>query len=47
MDILEIVKKKAEDAYYALGKPVMVEDTGFFIEAHQGFPGPFIKYIVD
>ena len=28
-----------------LKKPVIVSDGGFYIEASNGFPGPFIKYI--
>lgn len=45
----ESVKKIAEfSACWAssvLNKPVAVSDGGCYIEAFNGFPGPFIKYI--
>ena len=28
----------------SLRKPVVVEDSGFVIDALNGFPGPYIKY---
>ncbi|MBU0569427.1 non-canonical purine NTP pyrophosphatase [Patescibacteria group bacterium] len=41
----EIAKYSAKFAAEKLGKPVTVTDAGYFIEALNGFPGPFIKYI--
>ena len=37
--ITEIAKAKAEQAYAALKIPLIVDDTGLFIEALAGFPG--------
>jgi non-canonical purine NTP pyrophosphatase (RdgB/HAM1 family) len=48
MDLLQIVKKKAEDAYKKAGKKaVLVEDTSFEIEAWRGLPGPFIRFFLE
>ncbi|HIH87393.1 MAG TPA: RdgB/HAM1 family non-canonical purine NTP pyrophosphatase, partial [Methanosarcinales archaeon] len=30
-----------------LEKPVMVDDSGIFIEALNGFPGPYSRYVED
>ena len=43
-DPAEIVLEKAKQAYAILGKPVMVEDSGFFIRALGGFPMTHIKF---
>lgn len=32
-------------AYNHLGKPVVVEDAGLFIDALKGFPGPYSSYV--
>jgi XTP/dITP diphosphohydrolase len=41
----EIAKASALRAFEKILKPVFVEDTGLFIEALNGFPGPFAAYI--
>ncbi|HJJ97471.1 MAG TPA: hypothetical protein O0X38_07570, partial [Methanocorpusculum sp.] len=43
----EIARAKAEQAYAALGVPLIVDDTGLFIDALSGFPGPFAAYVQD
>lgn len=43
----EIARAKAEQAYAALARPLIVDDTGLFIEALGGFPGPFAAYVQD
>ena len=53
LDAPEIQSDRVEDvAIYAgewacsrLGEPVVVTDGGFCIEALNGFPGPFVKFI--
>jgi non-canonical purine NTP pyrophosphatase (RdgB/HAM1 family) len=45
MDLAEVVSDKACRAYAQLKKPVLVEDTGFYIRQWNGFPGPFIKFV--
>jgi XTP/dITP diphosphohydrolase len=44
-DIEEIAKFSAKWAAEKLQKPVAVTDAGYYIEALNGFPGPFVKYI--
>jgi XTP/dITP diphosphohydrolase len=53
LDAPEIQSDSVEDvAIYAgewacrqLGEPVVVTDGGFYIEALNGFPGPFVKFV--
>lgn len=44
-NLTEIAIFSAKSAAEKLGKPVALTDAGYFIEALNGFPGPFIKYI--
>ena len=43
----EIAKDKAVKAALQMGRPVFVEDTGLFLNALGGFPGPYVKYFFD
>lgn len=45
MNLEYVARKKAEEAYKILGKPVLVDDVGFYINAWNGFPGPLIKFL--
>lgn len=47
MDVIEIVKEKAKEAYSVLGRPIIVEDTWLYIETLKWFPGPLIKYVIE
>ncbi|KKP96193.1 MAG: Non-canonical purine NTP pyrophosphatase [Microgenomates group bacterium GW2011_GWC1_38_14] len=47
MDLEYVAKRKAEAAFKILRKPVIIDDVGVFIEAWNGFPGPFAKFILD
>ena len=47
LNLEEIVRDKARQAFEMVGEPVIVDDVGFFLEAWNGFPGPFVKYILD
>lgn len=42
----EISLVKAQQAYAKTGKPVLVDDSAFHIPALNGFPGPYVKYIL-
>ncbi len=44
MSLKEICEFKAKEAYKIVKKPLLVEDTGFFIDELNGLPGPFIKF---
>ena len=46
-DVGVIARAKAEYAWKVLQEPVMVDDTGFFIRALRGFPGPYAAYVLD
>lgn len=46
LDIFKVVERKAFDTYAMLNKPVVVEDTGIFFEAFNGFPGTYSKFSV-
>lgn len=43
----EVAGAKARQAYAILGKPVLVDDSSFHIYALGGFPGPYIKYMLE
>lgn len=45
--IVDIAEQKALLAYRQLRQPVVVEDSGFYIDALNGFPGPYVKYVLD
>ncbi|MBK1810722.1 hypothetical protein JHL18_08735 [Clostridium sp. YIM B02505] len=42
--VQEVAMYSARWASKEINKPVIVTDCGFYIEALNGFPGPFIKY---
>ena len=48
-DPAEIAAHGAEDAFAAVGdgEPVIVEDSGLFVDALGGFPGPYSAYVYD
>jgi XTP/dITP diphosphohydrolase len=43
----EVAAVKAQQAYDLLQKPVLVDDSSFHIHALGGFPGPYIKYMLE
>jgi XTP/dITP diphosphohydrolase len=42
--LMEIAQASAQEAFKRCGLPVIVEDAGLFIEALNGFPGPYAAY---
>ncbi len=46
LDMSETIERKAEAAYALCKKPILVEDTGFFLDAYPGFPGTYTKFCV-
>lgn len=42
----EIASKKSKEAYEKIGIPLIVEDTGLFIDSLKGFPGPYSSYVL-
>lgn len=47
MDLGYVSRRKTEEAYKILKRPVITDDVGVFIEAWNDFPGPFAKFILD
>lgn len=43
----ELVEHKIRQAFDQIGRPVLVEDVTFCVDAWGGLPGPFIKYYVN
>ncbi len=43
--LVKIAEYAALNAYMKLEKPILVEDAGLFIEALNGFPGPYSSYV--
>ncbi len=41
----EVAAEAAREAYAKLQSPLFVEDSGVFIEALRGFPGPYSAYV--
>ena len=46
-DIKYISKYKVEEAYKIVGKPCISQDSGFWIEALNGFPRAFVNFSLD
>ena len=44
-DLKKIARYSVFYAYKVLREPVLVEDAGLFIEALNGFPGPYSSYV--
>jgi XTP/dITP diphosphohydrolase len=44
-DLQDIVRFSAVVLYNQLRSPLIVEDSGLFIEALNGFPGPYTNYV--
>ena len=46
-DVGEIAREKARYAFERLNVPLIVDDTAFYIDALQGFPGPYAAYVLN
>ncbi|MBN2733794.1 MAG: RdgB/HAM1 family non-canonical purine NTP pyrophosphatase [Methanomicrobiaceae archaeon] len=46
-DVGIIARAKAEAAFVLLKRPLIVDDTGFYIRALNGFPGAYAAYVLD
>lgn len=47
LDIEWIVRHKARSAYAAVGRPLVVEETGLELAALNGFPGPLVRWMLE
>ncbi len=41
--VVPVALHKAQQAFRALHRPVIIEDSGFYIDELDGFPGPFAR----
>lgn len=46
-DLETVARTGAEWCFEQTGKPVFVEDSGIFVDALNGFPGPYSAYVYD
>ncbi|MFC7018566.1 MULTISPECIES: non-canonical purine NTP pyrophosphatase [Haloarcula] len=46
-DLGTVATQGAREAYRAADGPVIVDDAGLFIDAFDGFPGPYSSYVED
>ena len=46
IEVDRIIESKARAAYEKVKHPVIVEDTGLYFEAMNGFPGGLIKWVL-
>jgi XTP/dITP diphosphohydrolase len=44
-DLATIAAHGAREAYRETGEPVIVDDSGLFVDAFDGFPGPYSSYV--
>ncbi len=47
LDVCEVVRQKAKDAFQKTGKVALVEDTGLYFESWNGLPGALIKWFLE
>lgn len=47
VEVRDVVLAKVNEAYKEIRKPVIVEDTGLYLDALDGFPGALIKLMED
>lgn len=47
LDVAEVIREKAEDAFRKTGKSVLVEDTALEFRAWNGLPGALIKWFLE
>ncbi|SDG00990.1 non-canonical purine NTP pyrophosphatase [Halorientalis regularis] len=46
-DLATVAAHGAREAYRHIGEPVLVDDAGLFVDAFDGFPGPYSSYVED
>lgn len=44
LHVQDVAMHKARQAFRALGRPLIIEDSGFCIDELGGYPGPMIKH---
>ncbi len=46
IEVDNIIEHKVKKAYEIVKKPIIIEDTGLYFEAMNGFPGALIKWVL-
>lgn len=46
LDLIEVLRAKADEAWARLERPLVVEETGLELAALDGFPGPLVKWML-
>lgn len=46
LDLIEVLRAKADEAWRRLQRPVVVDETGLTLDSLGGFPGPLIKWML-
>lgn len=46
LDLIEVLRAKAGEAWSRLELPLVVEETGLELAALRGFPGPLVKWML-
>ena len=46
LDLGEILREKAEEAWRRIGRPLVIEDVSLELAAFNGFPGPLVKWML-
>jgi non-canonical purine NTP pyrophosphatase (RdgB/HAM1 family) len=46
LDLGEILREKAEEAWRRIGRPLVIEDVSLELAALHGFPGPLVKWML-
>lgn len=47
LDLEEILRHKAREAWSRLGRPLIVDETGLALHALGGFPGPLVRWMLE
>jgi non-canonical purine NTP pyrophosphatase (RdgB/HAM1 family) len=47
LDLAEVLRAKADEAWRRLERPLIVEETGLELDALNGFPGPLVKWLLE
>lgn len=47
LDLLEVLRAKAAEAWKHLQRPLIVDETGLELGAFGGFPGPLVKWMLE
>ena len=47
VEVEEVIQHKLAQAYRLVGKPLLCEDTAFYIEDLNGFPGALIRWYLE